>query len=276
VASYDEAIPPGAAGHVTATVKTARYRGPLQKGVTVTTSDPTQPQVRLAVKLNVVGSVVILPRASLALPGRNWEYSATAVIRKDPGETGELRLTDLTTSAGWLAATARRVEADEPEENGLPARSAGDYVLEVSVADDAPRTRGMQQVRFKTGLPREPETSVPIVVSLNTAMKITPPVVRLRPRGEGQEAVGRFSVVVRPGLDELEASASPPSFSVTLVPNGPRHYSGKVRWTPTEESAPHQGTIVLRSGKESQRLTVRVSAAAARRAQQPETGAGSP
>ncbi len=278
MASYDEAIPPGQAGKVTATVKTERYRGELQKGVTVTTSDPTRPQAQLTIKFNVVGSVVVLPRAALNFPsGPEWDYSGEVVIRKDPTETGELRVADLTTSVPWLVATARRVEHDEP---GADSRSAGDYVIAVSVANDAPRTRAMQQVQFKTGLPREPEVSIPVSVGLDVPMRITPPVVHLRQPEAGQKAVGRFAVVVRPGLEgALEASASPDQFRVALEPDGPRHYAGTVTWTPSGEDVPSQGTLVLRAGAESQQVAVRVAGPGARnrpRMPPPAPSPGSP
>ena len=166
MASYDEAIPPGQAGKLTVTVKTERYSGEVQKGIAVTTSDPESANVQLTVKMKVVSSVIILPRPGLAFPtGADRSYSGKLLVRKESTETGELEITELATTVPWLVAKARKVEAPEPAAGGLPAALAGDYVLDVSVADDAPRGQSEQQVKFKTGLARKPEVEIPVAVS---------------------------------------------------------------------------------------------------------------
>jgi hypothetical protein len=100
-----------------------------------------------------------------------------------------------------------------------------------------------------------------VTISLDVPMKVTPPMVHLRQKEAGKAAVGRFSVVVRPGLKApLQASASPESLGVTLAPapGSPRHWDGTVTWTPTEEATLGEGAIILRAGDESQRVTVRM------------------
>jgi hypothetical protein len=62
VASFDPEIAPGGQGKVTATVKTEKFNGPIEKSVTVTTSDPANPTVVLKVKAKVVEGKDAAPR----------------------------------------------------------------------------------------------------------------------------------------------------------------------------------------------------------------------
>src|SRR5262245_42033764 len=59
VASFDEAIPPGKAGKVTAQLHTESYRGPVEKEIVVTSDDPENRTMALRLKATIVGSVEI-------------------------------------------------------------------------------------------------------------------------------------------------------------------------------------------------------------------------
>ncbi len=262
MASFDEVIPPGQAGKVSAQLKTENYRGPVEKVITVTSSDSSRPSVSLRLKARIVGSVEVLPRPGLQFPaGVNFDYAGKLVIRKDETESGDLKVTDLTTTAPWLVATSRKVEQPEVLGEGLPAGQPGDYIIDVSVADDAPRTQGGFQVRFKTGLPREPEVTVPVSVVLQNAMRIVPTFLFLPPqREETTPATGVLTAMVRPGLSKepLRATASPEAFSVRVEPDGPRKYKAMVTWTPKGPDTAKEGNVVFRLGEESTTVLVRV------------------
>jgi len=277
VASFDGAIPPGQVGKVTAQVRTENYRGPVEKTVTVTSSDPARPSVLLRVKANVVGSVVILPGQFLSFPAPpTWDYAGKVLIRKDKTESGELKVSDVTTTAPWLTAKARRVENPEPEAEGFPAALPGDWVLDVTVSEAAPSVQSGQQVRFKSGLPREAEVTVPVSVVMQKAMYAVPESVLVPVLAGSQEATGLFKVVLRPGLakETVHATVAPTSFSVTLERDGDRHYRGKVVWKGTGENGERTGSVVLTVGGETLNLPVRVVERAAAAAPRPPAPAG--
>ncbi|HSN69528.1 MAG TPA: DUF1573 domain-containing protein [Thermoanaerobaculia bacterium] len=50
VAEFDRAIQPGATGKVHAVVDTTQFSGPISKGITVTSNDPTQPAAQLTMR----------------------------------------------------------------------------------------------------------------------------------------------------------------------------------------------------------------------------------
>lgn len=241
VASFDATIPPGGSGKVMASVKTEHFRGPIAKAVTVTTDDPVRPVVELQIQANVVGSVNVLPRAGLALPtAPEGDYVAKILLRKDETEKGDLAVTDVVSSVPWLMARARKVRAVEPAAGDLPEALPGDYVLEVSVGDDAPKSQAAHTVTFKTGLPREPEVTVPISVSLLNPLRLQPWRLYLEPASSRDEASASLSAVVRPGLgnETLKATISPEPFTVKIEPDGERRYKATVTWKPSADASP--------------------------------------
>lgn len=280
MASYDEVIPPGQAGKVTATVKTENYRGPVEKSITVTTNDAKQPTFQLRIKATITGSVVLLPGHGLSFPsGANWNYSGRLLIRKDETETGGLKISDVTSSAPWLRASARRVEEVEPAAQGLPEARPGDYILDVSVDGAPPKGQPSQRVKFKTSLTREPEVTVPVSVVVPAGLTVVPSTITLAQPKPGEEATGALTATIRPGLEKekLEAVASPDAFQVKLEPVGPRRYKAIVSWNPNAEAAATQGTIIFRLGKEeSVTVLVRVGQAHASAAATRPVGSTSP
>ena len=262
VASFDNTIEPGQTGKVTAHVKTESFRGPIEKTISVTSNDVTNPMVTLHVKANVVGSVEILPMAYLALPrSPTMDYTGKLLIRKDRTESGKLKLTDVTSTAPWLTTKTREIKTSEPESPGFPiAAQPGDWIIDVSVADDAPLQDGGQQIRFQTGLPREPQVSIPLSISFSQAMQVDRMnMVMIVPAGSTQ-ANGSFHVALRPdlGKEVVTAKAVPDLFSVSLEPEGGRRYKANVTWHGGEDPAGRHGNVVLTAGKESVTVTVGV------------------
>lgn len=261
MASYDEAIPPGKVGKVTAQLKTEHYRGPVEKTITVTSSDPQNPSLTLHLKANVVGSVEILPAAFMQFPTPvTWAFSGRLVVRKEGSETGELKITDLTTTAPWLIAKAHKLEQPEPPKDGEIPTQAGDWIVDVSVSDAAPVGPSGQQVTFKTGLGREPQVVVSVSVVLQEALEVVPKSVLLRVGPGAHEAQGIFSVMVRPGLvgETVKATVSPDAFGVTLAREDEHRYTGTVRWMGKGENPERSANVVLSVGGETVSVPVRV------------------
>jgi hypothetical protein len=249
VASFDGVIPPGKVGKVTAQVNTEHYRGVLDKTVTVTSSDPTKSSVLLHIKVNVVGSAEILPRDHIGFPTYpTWDYATKILIRKDKTETGELNLTNLRSSAPFLVVTPRKVEKAEPEADGFPAASPGDYVLDIRVADDAP-VIGLtsQQITFNTGLQREPSLTIFVTIQMKQALQVVPNSVVMKMPPGNHETTTQVKVKLRPGLaqEKVAATATPPAFSVTLKPSGERAYDALIAWKDNPQEVQRHGTIVF-------------------------------
>lgn len=266
MASFDEVILPGQAGKVSATVKTEGVRGRIEKAVTVTTNDPAKAVVALRVKAEVVGSVEFVPRPGLAFPeGMDWKWTSRIIVRKDRTESGDLNLTEITPNVPWLSATAKKVSEPMPAAEGLPEALPGDYLLEVTVTDQAPRTQGGFTIKMKTGLTREPEVTFPVSVVNQQPMRPVPSALYLQaPKASENEVVATIEALLRPGIPKdqaVTATVSPEPFTVAVEPDGPRKYKATVRWKVAKDqraTALRQGAVVFHVGEESMTVPVRI------------------
>ncbi|HKQ61365.1 MAG TPA: DUF1573 domain-containing protein [Candidatus Polarisedimenticolaceae bacterium] len=275
VASFDDTVLPARTGKVTATVKTENFHGPIEKQVTLTTDDPLAPSTLLRIKANVVGSVAFMPRSQFVFPaGFDWSYAGKLLVRKDETESGELRVAEVTTSAPWLIASARRVDSAQPVAEPLPAAMAGDYILEVRVGEDVTDAPGPQTVTFHTGLPREPVVTVPVSVSFRSPLRLQYAQLLLRPGAAGdKQRTASLTATMRPGLakEQLKATAMPEPFAVKLERDGERNYTATVTWQPTGDAAPKDGSVVFEVAGQTVTLPVHVAEATATAAPAPGT-----
>lgn len=265
MASFDEVVPPGQAGTIRASIHTTNYKGAIGKTITVTHDDATQGPITLAVKANVIGSVNVYPYASLTLAPRLKGFAAPGLllVRKDETEKGTLALEGLATSVPWLKASVRKVTTDEPPVEGLPAALAGDYVISVLV-DHPPVGTHSQNVSFRTGLAREPQVTIPVMISVRPPVVLQPAELILQPGPEGAGgATGQILASVREDLDPktLAVASDDPAFAVRIDPPGERGFRLSVDWTAKGKTTPTETKIHLRVGGESIDLPVRVNLA---------------
>lgn len=265
MASFDEVVPPGQAGSIKVSIHTANYKGPIGKGITVTHDDTTQGPIMLSVKANVVGSAVVFPYPSLTLAPRmkGFKEPALLLIRRDETEKGTLDVTGLTASVPWLKTTLRKVAAPEAAVEGLPAAIPGDYVISVLV-DHAPVGSTAQSITFKTGLTRESQMTIPVMVTVRAPVILQPNELILQPKPDAaDEATGQILAAVREDLDPktLVVTADDKAFVVTLDPPGERAFKLVVAWKSKGKKTPTETKIHLRLGEDSVDLPVRVNLA---------------
>jgi hypothetical protein len=232
VAEFDRTIAPGATGHVRVNLLTASLQGPVTQGLVVRTNDPEQPQIVLTLEAEVVGAVELLPSPVVLLRDRGGAGPVGRVlVRRLPEASGELAVRDVSASVPWLAAGATRLVESRPRGDGLPEGRPGDWVVEVRFRDDRRRfgpQRG--QVRFRTGLPAQPE----VVFEVESDFK--PPVTlstsRLVLSGSAGAARGTAFATVREGLDPglLRVESDTPALDVRLERAAARTFKVDVRW----------------------------------------------
>lgn len=250
-------------GYLTATLKTSRLRGKVGKGISVYSNDPDNPSVRVAIRAVVVGSVIVLPREHLVIggpPGRSG--GSRVLVRQDPTEIGKLQIEELSTSLPWLSASARKLEEPMPPGDGLPRGEIGDWLVEVEVEDRAQvgTGRSRAELRFKTGLKRQPEVAVPITVDLRPPVNLSVPRLVLLPPAEGEAATKTVLATVRRGLDAdaLEVDTGNPALEAELEPVGPRRFKVHFTWNGEELG---DTSVLFKVGRESHQLPVKVAPA---------------
>ena len=270
MASFDEVVPPGKAGSIRASVHTASYKGGIGKSITVTHDDTSQGPITLTVTARIVGSVEILPYPALQLARgrRGFLTPAKLIVRKDETEEGTLAFDGLAASVPWVQVSARKVTAEEPPVEGLPAAKPGDIVLSVQ-ADGAPGGTNVVNVTFKTGLSREPQVTIPVTVNVQPAVTMQPNDLILNPTPDLPEsASGQVLASIREDLDPKTViiTSDAPAFAVRVVPPGERAFRLFVEWEGKGKSPPTETTIRIRVGTETIDLPVRVNLARAGKA----------
>jgi hypothetical protein len=267
VASFDEVIPPGKAGSIKASIHTANLKGPIGKSITVTHDDATQQPIVLAVTAKVVGSVDVFPFAGMQLARRRrgFENPAKLLIRKDATEKGTLAISGIAPSASWLKTSARRVEAAEPAVDGMPPAQPGDFVLSVQ-ADGAPVGSHVENVTFKTGLPREPKITIPVTVSVQAAVNLQPAELAFTADANSpQGSTGEVLASIREDLDPktLTLRSENPAFVVRADPPGERAFRVIVTWAGKGPKNADATTVHIKVGAETVDLPVRIERAGA-------------
>jgi len=263
VASFDEVVPPGKAGNIKASIHTANYKGSIGKSITVTHDDPTQGPISINVLAKIVGSVDVLPFPALQIGRRRrgFETPAMLIVRKDPSEQGTLAVDGLVASAAWMKVSARKVTAEEPAVEGLPAALPGDVVVSV-LAKGAPVGTSVESISFQTGLTREPKVTVPVTVNIQPLVTLQPNDLILNPvPGGGGGATGQVLAALREDLDPktVTVTSDTKAFVVRLDPPGESAFRIIVDWDGKGKQPPTETTLHLHVGSETVNLPVRVN-----------------
>ena len=264
VATFDPLVPPGETGKIRASVRTAAYRGPITKQVTVEHDDKSQGPVQLTISANIVGSVEILPYAGLQLTRRRQGFltPATLIVRQDATEKGALAMSDLAVSAPWLKITSRKVTADEAPTEGLPAAKPGDVILSVQAEKSAPVGSHVETLTFKTGLTREPAVTIPVTVYVQPVVSLQPNELVLNPAADSkQTASGQVLAALRDDVDPKSVTVKSESkdFSVRIDPSGAQAFRLLVDWSGKGKHAATSTKIHVSAGKETIDLPVRIA-----------------
>lgn len=247
-------------GTIKATIQTERYRGPVAKGITVTTNDPQRGTLQLTVRLDIAGSVTLLPGQVLTVGNlRGRPGPARMLVRKDPSETGTLRIGGLRASVPWLGVRAVEVGPDGaggPVEGAGEARP-GDWIVEAQVQGEPPDGARSLTVTFETGLSREPTVSVPVQVLWRPAIRFSSPSVVLDP---GAGAPPPLLVSFRPDVDVRGATvtAEPEGLEARLETANAQAMHVRLRWA-AASPPPTEGRVTVRAGSDSATAAVRFS-----------------
>lgn len=253
VVDYDEEIAPGATGAIAAKLDSASLHGAVDRGITVATDDPESPAIAFTLRAVVVSSVTFEPFERVQLSNRTAALRRGAVVvRRESTESGTLAITDVRASAAWLRVDARAASAEEAARDGLPATRPGDWIVEVELAGPVPYGRSSETVQFRTGLPRQPEVSLPVFVDAQPPVRLSVSPLELPASADADATV---VVTVRRGLDAagLDVAADTDALALELERSGPQAYKLHVRRTRASSGG---AQIAFRVGGETYSLPV--------------------
>ena len=266
MASFDEVVPPGKAATLKVSIHTANFKGPIGKQVTVTHDDKSQGPFTLNVTANVVGSVEVLPYPALQLARRRRGFATPALllVRKDTTETGTMAFSGLAVSAPWLKVSSRKVTAPEEPVEGLPAALPGDVIISVQATDAAPVGSHVENLTFKTGLPREPQLSVPVTVFVQPPLNVqsTELILNATPDSPAS-ASGQVLGTIREDVDpkSVTVSSDSPAFSTQFESTSAQAFRVTIAWSGKGTPPPTETVVHIRAGTTVVDLPVRVNLA---------------
>ena len=220
-------------GYINVTLDTQKITGKTNKQISIYSNDPRALETSVLLRAEVVGSALLIPfdRLKLTNVGQRQDRKRRLLIRKDPTETGELRVTDLKASVSWIATSLLPIETEMSLGRGFPPGKPGDYLLEIDFVNQPPNGVSKAEVTFKTGLPRFPQMTVPVNV------EYAAPVIMNRKEivlPAGTTDVYRDSVLltVRRGLDPstLNIDSEIDQLQTALEQVGERHFKLFLTW----------------------------------------------
>jgi hypothetical protein len=200
------------------TVKTAGYHGKVTKTIALKSDDPLRPDIVLKVKMVLVGSAMILPAKTMLLRYRqDRPTTGRLLVRKDPTETGTLKVSEVASSQPWLKVQVRQVETEEPLERGFKA-VPGDFMLEFEVPEKPKAGLHRAVATFRTGLSREPVMSVPVTVTARAFGTASIQRLSLRRQTPDGPMTGQmnFRLLGGKGAETVEVDVSPDRYKVEV------------------------------------------------------------
>ena len=173
VADFDEEIAPGGQGFIHTVVRTSGFKGPISKRVTVFTNDMKNPRLSLTLKADIEALVEV-----------QRGYARHQIIR---GQKGRM-LTQNVWSATKMDLIVEGVDSPQPwlRAGFRPANEAermahspeGDlWIVETSIAANAPSGPINEKIIIRTNHPRSPEIALPVSGMIRDAVVISPKVV---------------------------------------------------------------------------------------------------
>lgn len=230
-------IPPGGAGQVRVTFRALSVGERIVKWVTVRSTDPQEPLVKLKILASVPPRVAVRPgslRWGRLRPGEPIP-SKTVLLA---GEGLEVKRIEASSAA--LRATLREL-----------GERKGRRELELWIELDAARLspgRINQQVTLYTNQEGQEVIVIPVLGRLEGEVGVEPPLVSFGRVQRGEAPIRSFEVSKAhpPGLSVLQIESAPDFLSARLVPLEPgRRYRIEVELKPEARPGRIQGEIVL-------------------------------
>ncbi len=237
---YPESIPPfGNAEIRTRFEPLPQWNGPMDKVLTIRTSDPAHREVQAHLLANVQG---LVRREPPDLPPVAYRYGETRreQIRLTPRPGSGVRLTGATSDAAFIRPRLIPPVAGKPDGASTlevtvgPCNMVGDFSLPVRVTTTDPQIPHMDVMVM--GMAASGPVLNPIRIFMST----------VRPGNPGDEIV-QARVFTREGkLRVLDARTTLPTLKVRIVEDEPgRTFLLNLFQTETLKSGPHEGRLIV-------------------------------
>ena len=181
---FDKVIPPGAEGKVYASVDISHIKGPVQKGIDVTTNDPDQPNINLVIKASVKTLVDFSPQEQIHFNvAKGTLATQELIVTADPS----VKLSSPVIDSDMISVKM------VPDKNGKQ-RLIVDLKRSDIIGTHATEIKIPVQGRIK-------EVTVPVVMAIRGPIQVTPGFVSFVLRNHPEEVLVTKSSQVRQAAD---------------------------------------------------------------------------
>ena len=242
MADFDQVIPAGQSGKITAAVNTKTYTGKLTKSIVVVSNDPENPLTKVYIECSVLG-VKLLPSTRMNFATDFGESVTKTVSIATLGEGPldvdvqsslpqiQLKLTPLT-------GNKRPEKADEYYVQ---------YKLAVTLPEDMPEGRFSGTITITTNSKYNPSVRVLIGGVVNPPIIVSPRSIRLVNTDEGDKLSRILTLTKKEGKFKIERfETTPKELKATLIEKKPgQQYEAKLSWDGAIEKKLIYGKIVF-------------------------------
>jgi Protein of unknown function (DUF1573) len=171
VASFDKTIAPGKTGKVHVVVDTVSFNGPISKGVTVYTDDPTNAEIDLTVRVKVEPFIVVQPGYARYVTVRGESKEGTIVQTLWAPDGLPMDVVKVDSPFPYLTVSFR--EAQEGER--VKDVKVKQWRVESLLSNEAPVGPLAGMVVVHTTHPKQKEVDIPITGFVRPIIAVTPP-----------------------------------------------------------------------------------------------------
>ncbi|TMA63268.1 MAG: DUF1573 domain-containing protein [Deltaproteobacteria bacterium] len=254
---FDKVIPPGGVGKVKASLDTTHYKGPISKGITVTTNDGSKKPVVLQLKVEVVTAIDVQPTDTISVAGKVGALKPTEVtVSSTDGRSFEV----LAVKADPSLAVSVKPAADHngarrTASGGAVASGASRYVVTITPKADVAVGRSVASVTLTTNHPGGESVPVQIILVVSGDVLVSPETLVLEPRGTDDHV--KISKAQGEVLKILGVESSDPDFvpSVRTVVKG-REYDIVVRYVGKPNRGVVRSSVTVKTNDRHQRSIV--------------------
>jgi len=173
VADFDKIIKPGATGKVSAHVDTAAFAGPINKGITLETNDPTAPTAQVTITAVVKPFVEAYPAGFLRYNLLQGEVDKQSVTLYSD-EIEPFNITKIESPQEWVKVDFKKTEGMEVMQN-LGKAGQNQWKIDVTVGGpDAKVGPLAEKIRILTTSKHQPEYWVSVAGVVRPSIRVEP------------------------------------------------------------------------------------------------------
>jgi hypothetical protein len=161
LAKYDRFIEPGKTGKVEAELRTSSLQGKVQKRLTVETNDPKKPKVDLLIAATIQPVVEVVPIGSPQV-ALSFNQTTSKDYQVKLHDRTPVEIKSISCSVPYATVQYREGEAPAERGNLFPNTATKNYLIQLTIAKNAPAGQSEFALTLQTTSTREPTTAVRI------------------------------------------------------------------------------------------------------------------